>query len=417
MLKHNFFTQLVIVFALILSAGCEKAEPPFKCTDPIGCVNIAPDQPVKLGVLQALTGKVASLGHLQIDGIKLAIDKREGRLLGHPIVLQTEDTECSGEGGGNAALKVVADPQIVAILGSTCSGAAAVAAKVMSEAGLVMVSGNNSAPFLTAIAGKRAPNWQAGYFRVSFNEESAGKAAAEFAFQKLGVRKAAVINDGDIYTRGLTDGFKQAFETLGGEIVLYATINKGDADMKPDLEAVMASKAGLLFFPIFEPEGNFIVQQARKIEGFENVILMTDGALIQNTFIDAVKTDGVGMYFVGPAPPEGAAGDALDSEYTSKYNKPPSNWYYQNAYNATNLLMKAMEKAAVREKDGTLHIGRQALRDALYAADFEGATGRIACDEFGDCASPRFNIMRLKDPGAGVEGLRANIVYTYAGEK
>ena len=192
--------MVLVLYTAALLTACWPAPPPFKCTDDIGCVTIEPGEPIKLGVLQALTGKVTSLGLEQIRGIELATAKRDGRFLGHPIVFQKEDTGCSGEGGANAALKVVADPQNVAVLGTTCSGAAATASKIMSEMGLVMVSGNNSAPFLTSIGGKRAPHWQPGYLRTAPNEETSGETAAMFAFNKLGIRKAATINDGDIYT-------------------------------------------------------------------------------------------------------------------------------------------------------------------------------------------------------------------------
>jgi branched-chain amino acid transport system substrate-binding protein len=74
-----------------------------------------------------------------------------------------------------------------------------------------------------------------------------------------------------------------------------------------------------------------------------------------------------------------------------------------------------MEKATVKDKDGTLHLGRQALRDALYAtAKYQGVSGLLTCDEFGDCAPEQFDVLRLDDPGAGVEGLKANVVYTYS---
>ncbi len=82
------------------------------------------------------------------------------------------------------------------------------------------------------------------------------------------------------------------------------------------------------------------------------------------------------------------------------------------------MLLDAIERVAVQEGDGTLHIGRQALRDALYATvDFEGVTGRIRCDAFGDCAVIKFDIVRLDDPSAGVDGLLSNVIDTYSVEK
>ena len=407
-----------VFIAVLLSAGCDKQKPRFQCSDGIECIDVAPGESIKIGVLQALSGKVAPLGQEQIRGIDLAMDKRHGKILDHAILLQTEDAGCTGEGGANAALKIIADPQTVAILGTTCSGEAASASKVMSDAGLTMISGNNSAPYLTAIAGKRAPNWQPGYFRTASNEENSGKAAAKYAFYELGVRKAATLDDGDIYSRGLTEGFGQAFHNLGGEIVLSASVNKGDKQMQPVLAAVMNSGAQLLFFPLFQPEGNHVLLQARNTAGFEKIILMSDGALIENSFIESVKDEGKGLYFVGPSRPAGPEVDALSKDYEAKFNASPASSYYLSAFDAANLLMQAIEKAAVTDSDGSLHIGRQALRNALYATrGFKGVSGSLTCDEFGDCAIPVFNILRLDDPAAGLQGLQSNVMFTYTYEK
>ncbi len=420
MSKYFFKSLAFVLLVSSLLTACQKDAPPFECTDAIGCVTIAPGEPLKLGVIQALTGEVAILGLGQIRGIELAMAKRDDQFLGHPIELQIEDEQCTAAGGSYAALKAITDPQVVALIGTTCSEAAKTASKIMSEAGLVMVSGYNSAPFLTSIGGRRGPDWQPGYFRTAANEETAGGVTAAFAFLELGVRKAATINDGDIHTQGLTDGFRQTFEKLGGEIVLYATINKGDADMQPILTAVRDSEAELLFFPLFQPEGDLIVLQARDVSGLEDVILMSDGVLITSAFIQAVGAQGVGMYFVVPAFPQGPASDALASEYESRFGESPLTNYYQSAYDAANLLLDALQAVAAQDAnaEGTLHIGRQALRDALYATmDFEGVTGRLTCDEFGDCAFPRFNVVRLDDPEVGLEGLKSNVVYIYAPDK
>lgn len=379
-------------------------------------MDIGPAEPVKLGVIQALTGKVATLGLEQVRGLELALARRGGKIAGHAVELFTEDTGCKSEGGANAALKIVSDPKIVAIFGTTCSGDAATAALVMTEAGLVMISGNNSAMFLTSIGGKRAPKWQPGYFRTAPNEEHSGPAAAKFAFEKLGVRAAAVINDGDLYTRGLTDGFRAEFERLGGKVVLSSTVNKNDENMEPVLSAVVNSGAELIFFPLFQPEGNHVLIQARKTPALEKTVLMSDGSLIEQSFIEAVGENAVGMYFVGPTPPRKTpALEALASEYKTRYAMDAPTIYYVSAFDAANILVNALEKVAVREESGALHVGRQALRDALYqTAGHEGLSGVLTCNEFGDCAPPRFDVLKLEDPAAGVEGLKKNVIFTYA---
>lgn len=403
-----------ILFLVLFFISCGKQSPSFECSDNFGCVSIGPGDPVKIGVLQSLSGRTAPLGQEQVRGLELALDKRKGQILGHPIALQMEDTGCTSEGGANAVLKILADPEVIAIFGTTCSGAARTVSHAMSEAGLTMISGNNSAPFLTSIGGKAAPDWHSGYFRTANNEETAGKAAAVFAFQMLHVRRVALINDGDIYTRGLTDGFKQAFEGLGGRIVIDTSINKGEIVMQPVLTAVKNTGAELVFFPLFQPEGNLILLQAKEIPEYKNIILMSDGALIENTFIQDVREKGKGMYFVGPAGPKGSEVDKLAFLYKTKYSASPANHYYLRAYDAALLLFAAIEKAAIQEPGGTIHLGREALRKSLYATvDFQGLTGKLTCDKYGDCSRPAFNILRLDDPDAGVAALQENIVFTY----
>ncbi len=404
----------LLFFLLLLMGGCRQKPAPFVCNDSLGCVSVGSGEPMKLGVLQALSGKVASLGQEQIHGIELAIMQRERQILGHPIALQIEDDGCTAEGGANAALKIIADPQIVAILGSTCSGAAVTAAQAVSDAGLVMISGNNSAPFLTSVAGKPAPHWHAGYFRTVPNEETAGRAAAQYAYEKLGLRKAATINDGDIYTQGLTSGFEAAFRQLGGEIVLSTAVDKKDEQMEPVLTAVINARADILFFPLFQPEGNHILLQAKAMTGFEDIILMSDGALLDTTFLEAVGEKGKGLYFVGPDKATGPAIEALEAQYRVAFKSSPAVNYYQNAFDAANLLFAAIEKVAVLDPSGSLHVGRQALREAMVkTSHFKGVTGQLSCDQFGDCAVPVFNVLRCDDPAAGLEGLQKNVMFHY----
>ncbi|OHE78087.1 MAG: ABC transporter substrate-binding protein [Verrucomicrobia bacterium GWF2_62_7] len=410
-----FLQGVFLCLLLPMLSGCSSEQPRFVCGDAIGCVEIGADEPIRIGVIQALSGKVAALGKEQIYGLELALDKRLRKIAGHDVLLQTEDTGCTAEGGANAALKVVADPKTVAIFGTTCSGAAATAAKVMSDAGLTMISGNNSAPFLTAFGGQRAPDWQPGYFRTAANEENSGKAAATYAYTVLGVRKAAVINDGDIYTRGLTDGFKKAFVELGGSIVLDSSVNKGDTEMVPVLTAAANGGAELIFFPLFQPEGNHLLRTAKKIEALGTAILMSDGALIENTFIAEMGELARGMYFVGPSAVESEAGRQLAELYREKFKTDPSASYYQSAYDAAELLFQAIEKVAVKGEGGRLYIGRQALRDELYGTvAFAGVTGSLTCDQFGDCAFPVFDVLRLDEPGEGVAALLKNVQFTYS---
>jgi branched-chain amino acid transport system substrate-binding protein len=407
-------SSILLLSITILLAGCRPSPPPFACADLLGCVQVAPGEPIKIGVLQALSEDQAPFGLSGLRSIELAVDNRDGEILGHPIELRIEDSRCSKEGGATAASKITADPQILGILGPTCSAAAETAVKVVSEAGLVMITGSCSTPSLTSVGREPGANWQPGFLRTAHNDAQSGRAAATFAFQELGVARAATIDDGDPYTQGLTGTFRQAFTELGGEVVLAAGINKGDADMQPVLTAVARSGAGLLYLPLFQPEGDRIILQAREMKDLEDVTFLSAEGLYLEDLVASVAEAGVGLYMVIPAQPAGPAAEAFVSRYEAKYGEQPINSYYAQWYDAANMLFDAIEAVAMQESGGTVHVGRQALRDALYAtAAYSGLTGSLTCDEYGDCGVARFQVVRLDDPAAGLEGLAANVVYVY----
>merc|ERR1711879_1034433 len=87
-----------------------------------------------------------------------------------------------------------------------------------------------------------------------------------------------------------------------------------------------------------------------------------------------------------------------------KYNEDPVVSYYLSGHDAALLLFYGIEQAAIRSGDGSLHIPRQALRDALYSiTSLDGVTGTLSCNAFGDCALPAFNVLRLDTPSLGLK--------------
>src|SRR5690349_22481027 len=89
-------------------------------SDAIGCVDIAPGDPIHFAYALSVSGATAPLGEDARGGVEIAIDDKGGELLGHPIELTGEDTLCNAEGGQAAGTKLAADPTIVAIIGTTC---------------------------------------------------------------------------------------------------------------------------------------------------------------------------------------------------------------------------------------------------------------------------------------------------------
>ncbi len=380
---------LLVVATLALSACAPKEE--FVCDDPIGCVDIAPDEPVHIAYMLTISGATAFLGEDSKGGIEIAIDDRGGKLLGHDILLTGEDSLCSAEGGQTAATKVAADPTILGVIGTNCSSAATAAMDTISGAGLVMLSPSNTAPALTL----EGETWRPGYFRICHTDLFQGSVAAEFAFNELGARTAATIHDGSPYADQLQQVFAGRFKELGGTVTFQGAVNVGDTDMRTILTTVASDSPDVLYFPIFEPEGPFIVAQSSEIAGLENTILMGADGLLADSFPENAGENAIGMYLSGPYV-AGAAYDEFLAKWDAKYGGVPPSGFHAFAYDGTNILLDAIEKVAIVDEDGTLHVGRQALRDAIASVtDYTGLTGRL------DCSDDDYSAFGITNPSHG----------------
>jgi branched-chain amino acid transport system substrate-binding protein len=394
--------------------AAEGSNAPFDCLDPLGCVQVAPGEPVRLVALQLVSGPSAFLGEDQVRAIELALEAW-GEIEGHPLDLPILDDGCTLERGVEAAGEIIADPSIVGVIGTSCTSSAIGAMGPLSEAGLVMISGSNTSPDLTAVDGEAAEFYHPGYFRVVHNDLVQGRASALFSFQELGLRRAATLSGGDPYSQRVIEIFNDEFTQLGGEVVLTTDTPLNDAAaIRSALENAAAGQAEIIFFPFFEAAGLMVVEQAATIPGLENTLLMGGDGLLSASFIDAVGQNGVGMLFAGPAVPTGPAyGDFL-ARYQERYGERPVSLFHPFAYDATNVLLQAITEVVQVDGDGTLLIGRQALREAIQnTTGFEGLTGSLSCDQFGDCGSWWLDYYRLEDPTAGLEGLLQNVVFMY----
>ncbi len=188
-------------------------------------------------------------------------------MAGRSVELVKEDAGCGDAATGQtAAQAIVADPTIVAVIGTTCSRTAVPAMPVLEDAGLVMISPSNTAPSLTD-----PDNEEFGgpfFFRTAYNDEVQGAAVAQFACDELGVTTAATIHDGSPYAEQLQQVFVDQFaEICGGETTAQEAINVGDTQFQSVLTTIAADSPELLFYPIFSPEGPLITQQAQDIAG------------------------------------------------------------------------------------------------------------------------------------------------------
>jgi branched-chain amino acid transport system substrate-binding protein len=399
-MKRSFSTLFVIavVVSLVTAPGMvfaqAKAAP--KCEDPIGVVTIKPGEPIHIAAWMVVAGPDASLGTDTKIGVEVAIDDKGGKLLGHPIKLSVQDTGCNAEGGQAAATKLAADPTVVAAIGSNCSSEARPGAPILWKAGISTVSPSNTAPYLTDP--KRGPDYD-GYLRTCHNDKVQGAVAAEFAIKKLGIKKAATIHDGSPYAEQLQAVFAETFKKLGGTITSQEAVAPTDTDMRPVLTKIATGKPEFIYLPIFIAAGGHITRQAKEVSGLEKVYLMGADGMFSPDYYKAAGDTAVGVFHSSPDfSAFGAGYKTFIEKYQKKYGQKPIAPFHAHAYDAANLVFAAIEKVAKKLPDGSICIGRKALRDAMFATkNFKGMTGNITCNQYGDCADPKIAVYKTTE--------------------
>ncbi len=364
-------------------------------SDQFGCVEIAAGDPIQLASLLSITGSTAYLGTDSNNGISLAIDNLDGtfdaapgQLLGHDVTLQQEDDGCSAEGGQAGATALAANPDIVAVIGTSCSGAAlGVADTILSDKGMLLISPSNTNPGLTSEEAH-----QPFYLRTAHNDKIQGAIVADFVFNELGVDSAATINDESPYADGLAAAFRDNFEALGGTITDTEQVNSADTDLGPVFTNIASSKPGVVYGPNFNPVCALSYTQGSGILAKGTIQIGSDGCL-ESSFLETVG-DPIKDYDYYASSPDVTAfqgGDFYKNEYLPAYTDQfgdPTSVFNAHAFDATNILFDAITAVAVDDGSGNLTISRTALKDAIFATSgYQGVTGTITCTPLGDCAT------------------------------
>jgi branched-chain amino acid transport system substrate-binding protein len=123
------------------------------------------------------------------------------------------------------------------------------------------------------------------------------------------------------------------------------------------------------------------------------------------SYTDIAGSAADGVYLSGPDLTSFSGGDFYQNEflpaYNDQYGTEPLSVFHAHAFDAMNVLVKAIESSAVENSDGSLTINRVALRDAVQnTTGYEGIIGTITCTPDGDCAtSVTIGIYKVPDVG------------------
>lgn len=367
-------------------------------TDPLGVVKIPKGAPIHIGGYWTLSGPDVNLGLDQKRGAEIAMDDHGNMVAGHPIKFYAEDSQCNAEGGQTAATKLASNRNIVVVVGPDCSSAGTPGGPILWKAGIPSVATSTTAPSLTAAD---RPEGLHGYMRTIYNDLAAGAADAEYFWNQMSCRSLATIHDGSPYAEQLVRVAENRFKELGGEVTAAEAVAPTDVDMRPVLTRIATTKPCVVYFPIFVAAAAQIVRQFGEIKGLEDTTPIGGSALMAPGFLEAVGDAAVDFVFTNPDTSPDAMGNRypeLVEKYKEKFGEAPIQAFHQNAYDGMAVALMGIEKVAVKDDAGNTYIGRQALRDTLFATKgFDGMGGEITCNEHGDCAGFKFAAYKFVD--------------------
>ena len=376
--------QAVVVMMLLPTPP--HAETLGPVSDPIGVVRIPKGAPIQIGAYWVMSGPDTAMGIDSKRGAELAFRDVGNKLVGHPIKFTVEDDQCNAEGGQTAATKLAANPQMLIVLGGACSSAATPAAPILWQQGITNICNACSAPALTAP--DRGPQY-AGFGRTIASDIDQGASDAKYIFTVMNAKTVVAVHDGSPYAQQLAVVMAKSFEALGGKVLATEAIAPTDVDMHPVLTKIAADKPDVIYMPIFVAAAAQMLRQSKEIPGLEHTTLLGGGSLAASEFIAASGPSVVGFRIGYPDVSVDTMGKAYPSfveQYKNVYGEAPISGYHGNAYDAAEMAIRAIPKVAKADKDGNLYIGRKALRDAVFAETFDGMSGPIACDAYGQCA-------------------------------
>ena len=325
----SHFIRGVLVLCLALAVGFVPAASPVDAQGK-GTVKIATQSP--------LSGGQAALGEGIKLGTQLAVEKFKGNLekAGFKVELVPFDDQAKPDVGVANAKNIIADKDILGVIGHLNSGVAIPSSEVYKEVNLTMISPANTNPTVT-------DRGYANVYRVCGRDDVQGVVGSEFAHGSLKSKTAYVIHDKTTYGQGVAEFFKADAEKKGIKVIGFeGTEEKSNFD--PIITPIKAKNPDLIYFGgIYEQAAPFF--KAAREKGIKAKFLGPDGLDSSDLTKIAGKTV-VGMHYTSVAGPVSVYPQAKQfaDEYKKKFGKNPEPFAAQ-AYDATAILIKAIEAA------------------------------------------------------------------------
>ncbi|MGP3981385.1 branched-chain amino acid ABC transporter substrate-binding protein [Streptomyces sp. KR80] len=355
---------------------------------------------VVIGVDAPLTGSLSALG----QGIKNSVDlaaktaNKNNEVDGITFKVEALDDQAVPASGQQNATKLVGNEDVVAAVGPLNSGVAQSMQSVFEKAGVALVSPANTNPALS-----QGDAWAKGdlsrpfktYFRTATTDVIQGRFAAQYLYKDAKKKKVFVIDDKQTYGAGLAAIFAQEFKRLGGKVVGTDHVTVKETDFSSVADKVKNSKAEAVYYGGQYPEGGLLSDQVKKA-GAEIPLFGGDG-LYDPEFIKASgeSNDGDLATSVGyPVEQLDSAGSFI-KDYEAAGYKDPYAAYGGYSYDAAWAIIQAV-KAVAEENDGKLpEDARAKVTEALNDVSFDGVTGKVAFDQYGDTTNKQMTVYEV----------------------
>ncbi|MCX5597554.1 branched-chain amino acid ABC transporter substrate-binding protein [Streptomyces phaeochromogenes] len=356
---------------------------------------------VVIGVDAPLTGDLSALGL----GIKNSVDlaaktaNKEKTVDGVTFKVEALDDQAQPSSGQQNATKLVADKDVLGVVGPLNSSVAESMQKVFDDAKLVEVSPANTNPALTQgtkwNGGEKARPYKS-YFRTATTDAIQGPFAAQYVFNDAKKKSVYVIDDKKTYGAGLAATFTEEFKKLGGKVVGTQHIDPDTKDFSAVATQVKSSGADVVYYGGEYPQAGPLSKQI-KAAGAKIPLVGGDG-IYSADFIKLAGASGTGDL----ATSVGAPVEDLPSakEFVSAYKaagyKEAYEAYGGYSYDSAWAIIEAVKKV-VEDNDGKLpDDARAKVTEAMQGVTFDGVTGKVAFDEFGDATNKQLTVYSVE---------------------
>jgi branched-chain amino acid transport system substrate-binding protein len=351
----------------------------------------------KIGVVAPLEKGLTQFGRGIRNSVQVAVNEANARkaLAGWKFEVKAEDDSSDPTTGEAAARRLVADGNVIGVVGTYNSGVAAKVAPVLDSAGIVMISPGNTDPTLTLGADSAHPvRPHANYFRMVAADNVQGPFLAKSAFTDLKARRVAVVSETKPVSKGLADAFSADFTSRGGSVVYTKVVPDGTTDFHDVVPAIAAARPDLVFYGGEYDVGAPFAKQV--FDGGVKVPVMGGDGIKDDAFIakagpgsegDLASTVGQPFASVPSAKP------FLDAYAAAHYADPPTDFGVY-AFDAANAIIAGASQA-LNGKDKVTPEARRAVIGAVQAYNASGASGHVAFDKFGDPVDKVLTLYRV----------------------